>query len=136
VKRKSLLAGAMLLLVLPPSALDSSGQESSTKKDIFLGEKGCPLVSDFPVTGSAVGLKNVGHKTITGYTLACFQQQEKQRKLDVVFNEENDTILPGKAIGEYGFDATPPHICRARKALIGVYKVKFTDGTSWTTARR
>jgi hypothetical protein len=136
VKRKSLLAGAFLILAFPPGPLILTGQESSATKDIFLGEKGCPLVSTFPVIGSAIGLKNVGQKTIKSFTLACFQQHGKKRIVGNVFNEEDDTIPPGKSTGDYGFDATPPNICRASKRRIGVYEVKFSDGTSWATEAR
>ena len=112
----------------------SAGQQGDAVNDIYLKEKGSPLVPIFPVTGSAVVLKNVGQKTISSYTFACFRQHGKKRKIDVIFEEpERDTVASNATTGEYGFDATPPNICRNRKALLGVYQVTFSDGTSWLT---
>jgi len=111
-----------------------AGQQASVGKDVYLRESGSPLVPIFPVTGSAVVLRNVCHKTITSYTFACFVREGKKRKVDVVFDEpERDTVLPNATTGGYGFDATPPNICRHRKALLGIYQVQFVDGTSWST---
>ena len=115
-------------------SVPSTGQKANGQKDIFLAEKGCPLVSTFPVVGSALELKNVGQKTITSYRLACFRRSANQPKVDVLFEETFESIPPNEAIGEYGFDATPPNACRWHKDLIGVYEVKFSDGTSWKTA--
>ena len=127
-----------LLLLLQLSNVICVGQQTNAAKDVYLSEKGSPLIPIFPVTGSAVVLKNVGHKTITSYTFACFLQDRGKRKIDVVFEEpERDTVPPNETTGGYGFDATPHNMCRNRKALLGVYQVKFSDGTSWaTTASR
>jgi hypothetical protein len=114
----------------------SASQQAKAQKDIFFTEKGCPLVSTSPVTGSAVELKNAGQKTITSYRFACFRRGTKQQRVDLVFEESLESIPPNEGIVEAGFDATPPNVCRWRKELIGVYEVKFSDGTSWKTAVR
>lgn len=86
------------------------------------------------LANTGVVLRNVGHKTITSYTFACFVLDGKKRKIDVVFDEpERGTIPPNETTGGYGFDATPPNMCRHRKALLGVYQVQFSDSTSWST---
>ena len=87
-----------------------------------------------PVTGSSLAFKNVTRKPIVRYTLACFRLDGAKRRVDHVFEESEYTVEPGKSVGEDGFDATPPNFCRWRKRLIGVYEVKFSDGTFWKTA--
>ena len=115
-------------------SVPSTGQQAG-QKGIFLAEKGCPLVSTFPVVGSAYELKNVGPKAVASYKLACFHRDAaKPPKADLVFEESFESIQPNEATGVYGFDATPPNACRSRKELLGVYEVKFSDGTSWKTA--
>ena len=117
-------------------SVPSTGQQAG-QKGIFLAEKGCPLVSTFPVVGSAYELKNVGPKAVASYKLACFHLDAKQPRADLVFKESVGPIQPNEATGVYGFDATPPNACRSRQELLGVYEVKFSDGTSWkTTAGR
>jgi hypothetical protein len=65
--RELLVALSASLLLTP--AFTYSQQAATTPKDIFLKQKGCPLDSAMPVTGSGYVLKNIGTKTITGYTL-------------------------------------------------------------------
>ncbi|HEY6181481.1 MAG TPA: hypothetical protein VIW67_04495 [Terriglobales bacterium] len=127
-----------LLLLWPLGDVINAGQQADAPKDIYLREKGSPLVPIFPVTGSAVVLKNVGQKTIASYTFACFQRRRRKPKIDVVFEQpERDSVPPNETTGEYRMDATPPNRCRSRRALLGVYQVEFNDGTSWeTTASR
>jgi hypothetical protein len=132
VKNQALLTTAVLVALV---SFASAGQHTDSKKDIFLNEKGCPLVSVLPVTGGGYELKNVGRKTITSYTLACFRKNGKKHRVDAVLNySERENVLPGKTTGWDGFDATPPNVCRERNALLGVYAVKFSDGSFWMTA--
>jgi len=112
----------------------TAGQSIRSRKDIFRAEAGCPLVSPSPVTGSALTLKNQGQKPIAGYTLACFRMDRTNPTVDLVFQDDEYPIEPGDSIFEGGFDDTPPNVCRWRKRLIGIYEVKFRDGTSWQTA--
>lgn len=127
--------GLLISLLLTVCALTvATAQQRKSGKDIFLTEKGCPLVSTSPVTGSTLEFKNVAEKTITHYRLACFQRVAKGRRVDLVFEESEYTAQPGESFGEFGFDATPPNVCRWRKQFIGVYEVKFSDGTSWKTS--
>jgi hypothetical protein len=114
-------------------SLPSTGQQAP-EKGMFFAEKGCPLVSTLPVVGSGFEVKNVGQKTISSYKLACFRRGAKQPKVDLLFQESFESIPPNEVTGVYGFDDTPPNVCRSRKELLGVYEVKFSDGTSWKTA--
>jgi hypothetical protein len=138
VKRSIVSVVPTLVLLLLLSNVISAGQQANATKDVYFREKASPLVPIFPVTGSSVVLKNIGHKTITSYTFACFLLNGGRRKIDVVFEEpERDTVPPNETTGGYAFDATPPNMCRNHKTLLGVYQVNFSDGTSWkTTASR
>ena len=130
VKCNFVPVGLSLLLVLLHGATDSA----KDARNVFLSEKGCPFDSVLAVTGSAYLLKNVGHKTITSYTLACLRRDGHKRKVDFVLGESiRETVHPDETTGEYAFDATPPNICRSRKTLLGVYEVRFSDGTFWKT---
>ena len=133
------MKGRILISILLSACtpITSTSQQANPRKDIFFRQKECPLVSTSPVTGSGLDLKNVGWKPITGYTLACFRRGARKRTADLIFEESVYDVPPNETVGEFGFDATPPNICRCRKTLIGVYEVKFSDGTSWkTTALR
>ena len=128
--------GSMLtaLLVAVIATSMATGQEKSSK-DIFIHQDKCPLKASFPITGSAFVAKNVSQKVITEYKLGCFQQSKKKYRVVYTFEEtERGSVLPGETTGNYGFDATPPNFCRKSNAMIGIYWVKFGDGSSWTTS--
>ncbi len=138
MRRVLLFLLALLAVSFPALAQQADkpatdGRHPQADKDIFLNQKGCPLLSIHPVTGSGFEVKNVGQTAITGYTLACFRQRKTAYILDIRFHPEQETVRPGEITGQYGFDATPPNICRSRNAMLGVFAVEFTDGTSWVT---
>lgn len=78
-------------------------------------------------------LKNSSGKVIGGYVLACFARKGGRYQSILEFDPTIERIDPGGFTGVVGFDATPANVCTSRSASLGVARVDYADGSSWSS---